>query len=138
MFENARAEAEVRLTNERFYRAFSQGDFVAMSELWAHRVPVVCFHPTAPLLIGRDAVLQSWRQILRNVPPLPLRCESASVVITNQTAILTCYEGAGDEPAHLAATNIFVVEDGDWRLVHHHAGPLSQPVRRQTPPLVVH
>jgi ketosteroid isomerase-like protein len=138
MFQNTKAEAEVFLANERFYRAFSHGDFDAMSALWAQRVPVVCFHPTAPVLIGREAVLQSWRQILRGVSTFALRCENAVVTIMNETALLTCYEGAGDEPAHLAATNVFVLEDGDWRMVHHHAGPLSQPIRRQHPPAVVH
>lgn len=136
MFQNPEAEAAVVLANERFYRAFSQGDFLAMSALWAQRVPVACFHPTAPALIGRDAVLQSFRQILRGSPTFALRCEEAVVTVVNETAILTCYEGAGDEPAHLAATNVFVVEDGDWRMVHHHAGPLSQPIRRAAPPVV--
>jgi len=136
MFQDPQAVAAVFLANERFYRAFSDGDFLAMSELWAQRVPVVCFHPTAPALLGREAVLESFRQILRGAPTFALRCEDAVVTVVNDTAILTCYEGAGDEPAHLAATNVFVVEDGHWRLVHHHAGPLSRPIRRTVPPVV--
>ena len=36
-------------------------------------------------------------------------------------------------PAHLAATNIFVLEEGRWRMVHHHAGPLSVPEPRRSP-----
>lgn len=136
MFQDPQAEAAVFLANERFYRAFSDGDYSAMSELWAQHVPVACFHPTAPALIGREAVLQSFRQILRGAPTFALRCEDAVVTLVNDTAILTCYEGAGDEPAHLAATNVFVVEDGNWRMVHHHAGPLSRPLRRPAPPIV--
>lgn len=136
MFQNPRAEAAVYLANERFYRAFSEGDYPAMSELWAQRVQVACFHPTAPALIGREAVLQSFRQILRGAPTFALRCEDAVVTVVSDTAILTCYEGAGEEPAHLAATNVFVFEDGDWRMVHHHAGPLSRPIRRAAPPVV--
>lgn len=138
MFQNTKAEVEVLLANERFYKAFSDGDFEAMSELWAHGVPVVCFHPTAPLLVGREAVLQSWRQLLRGVSSFALRCEDAVITVVNDTAILTCYEAAGDEPAHLAATNVFVLEEGQWKMVHHHAGPLSRPIRRQGPATVVH
>lgn len=41
---------------------------------------------------------------------------------------MQCYEGIEAQPAHLAATNAFVLEDGAWRMVHHHAGPLSQPI----------
>lgn len=138
MFQNTQAEAEVLLANARFYRAFSQGDFESMSDVWARRTRVVCFHPTVPVLIGREAVLRSWRQILRGVLRFELRCDDAVVTVLNETAILTCYEGAGDEPAHLAATNIFVREDGAWRMVHHHAGPLSQPVPRVSAPSIVH
>jgi hypothetical protein len=42
-------------------------------------------------------------------------------------AFVTCFEASGDEPAHLTATNIFIVEGGSWRMVHHQAGPLSEP-----------
>jgi hypothetical protein len=55
------------------------------------------------------------------------------VSLVGDTAIVTCYEGGSDEPAHLAATNVFVLEDEAWRMVHHHAGPLARPVQRRRP-----
>jgi hypothetical protein len=33
--------------------------------------------------------------------------------------------------AELCATNVFAREDGAWKLVHHHAGPV---LRRVPPP----
>ena len=125
---HATTQAEVLDANATFYRAFTDGDYAAMSELWAQRAPVTCFHPAARALIGRSAVLDTWRQILGGPSRLKLRCDQPIVRVIGETAIVICYEGSNDEPAHLAATNVFVLEDGRWRMVHHHAGPISRPV----------
>jgi len=130
---HAVAQAAVLDANATFYRAFTEGDYAAMSELWAERAPATCFHPGARALIGRSAVLDTWRQILGGSSRLKLRCDQPVVRVLGQTAIVTCYEGNNDEPAHLAATNVFVLEDGRWRMVHHHAGPISRPVPRSGP-----
>jgi ketosteroid isomerase-like protein len=134
MFEEQQRQAEVAIlrANADFYRAFSRGDYAAMSEVWARRAPVACFHPAAPLLTGREAVLGSWREILQ-APPFQMRCEQPVVHVIGDAALVTCYEGTGNQPARLAATNVFVLEDGAWRMVHHQAGPLSAPIPRRTP-----
>ncbi len=124
------AEASVLGANATFYRAFTGGDYAAMSELWAQRAPVTCLHPGAPVVVGRSAVLDTWRQLLGGSSRIELRCDQPLVHLLGEAAIVTCYEGTGDDPAHLAATNVFVREDGAWRMVHHHAGPLSRPARR--------
>jgi ketosteroid isomerase-like protein len=123
-------EAEVLQANARFYRAFTAGDYPAMTRLWAERAPCLCFHPGAPALIGREPVLESWRQILREPPPFEMRCDHARAQLFGELAIVTCYEGNGEHPAHLAATNVFTREDGAWRMVHHHVGPLGTPIHR--------
>src|SRR5258708_8372392 len=99
-----------------------------MAALWAARAPVACLHPAARALIGRSPVLESWKQILGGASRFKLRCDQPIAHVVGDTAIVTCYEGAGDQPAHLAATNVFVLEDGRWRMVHHHVGPGSIPV----------
>ncbi len=38
---------------------------------------------------------------------------------------MICYEVLG--PNVLVATNVFLREDGAWRMVHHHAGPCAAP-----------
>jgi ketosteroid isomerase-like protein len=125
--ERARAEAAVLEANQEFYRAFGRGDFHAMSELWAKLAPVACLHPGAPLLSGRPAVLASWKQLLGAAPAWKMVSRDATVLLLGSTAIVTCLEANGDQPAHLIATNVFVSEEGRWRLVHHHAGPLTVP-----------
>jgi ketosteroid isomerase-like protein len=123
-------EASVLAANATFYRAFTTGDYAAMSDLWAERAPVACLHPGARALSGRAVVLDSWLQILSGTSRLELRCDRPIVHLAGEAAIVTCYEASGDRPAHLAATNVFTLEDGRWRMVHHHAGPLSSPVPR--------
>jgi ketosteroid isomerase-like protein len=125
---SASAKAAVLQVNGAFYRAFSEGDAAAMLALWAKHAPLVCVHPGSPALLGREAVLDSWRSMLRRKPSFELRCDDPAVSLFGETAIVTCYEAAGDDAAHLAATNVFVLEEGMWRMVHHHAGPLSVPV----------
>jgi ketosteroid isomerase-like protein len=127
---HSEAEAAVLAANAAFYRAFSEGDFAAMSQLWAERASVACFHPTSAVLVGRARVLQSWKQILRQNAPLEMRCHRATVHLLGEAAFVTGYEGNGSQTAHLAVTNVFVLEEGRWRMVHHQAGPLSQPLPR--------
>ena len=132
--KESRPELDVLRANAAFYRAFTQGDFAAMSALWAEQVEVTCFHPGATLLRGRSAVLGAWKQIMGDPAPFEMRCDQAQVQLLPSCAIVTCYEGNGGQPAHLAATNVFVLEAGQWRMLHHHAGPLSRPLARPAGP----
>ena len=126
--ERALAEVAVLEANRDFYRAFSEGNFDAMSRVWAVRAPVVCMHPGLPPIVGRSSVLDSWKQVLRPAAEWEMSCRAARAHVRGESAFVTCLEASGDKPAHLAATNVFVLEDGQWRMVHHQAGPLSHPV----------
>ena len=130
MTEADETERAVLAANARFYRAFSEGDFAAMSELWASRSPVACLHPGDSLLVGLQQVLRRWREILAPGPAFVLRCDKPIVQAFGTMAIVYCYEGVDDEPAHLVATNVFVREGEaeGWRMAHHHAGPLAAPL----------
>ncbi len=127
------AETEIAHANDSFYRAFTAGSYQAMAELWAQSAAVSCVHPGAPAIVGRESVLDSWRTILREAPSLPMRCDGAVVNLLGEVAVVTCYEASGHHPAHLAATNVFVLEGGSWRMVHHHAGPLARSIPRPAP-----
>jgi ketosteroid isomerase-like protein len=126
-------EAAIYNANSAFYRAFSAGDYAAMSRLWAAEAPVSCVHPGMPALLGREAVMQSWAQILNGAAPFEMRADHAQVHILGEIAIVTCYEANADQPAHLAATNVFMLEADAWRIVHHHAGPLARTIAKQGP-----
>jgi ketosteroid isomerase-like protein len=113
----------VLAANEAFYRAFNQKDIAAMEAVWAVSSDVVCIHPGWNVLRGRDAVLDSWRNILSNPAQARIVTGGASATVIGTAAIVVCRELVGGSP--LAATNVFVLEDGAWKLLHHHSGPVA-------------
>ena len=116
-------EARAALTaNDVFYTAFSSGDTAAMNSCWSSEASVLCTHPGAQTIHGRDEVMESWRQILENGPP-SVRWSDGRVAVIRGVALVSCIEWLID--GTLMATNVFIWEDGSWKLVHHHAGPLS-------------
>lgn len=120
-------EDEVRAANEAFYAAFRARDLAAMDALWARRAPTRCVHPGWDVLRGRVPVIQSWRRILANPDAPAIEGTDVDVAILGDVAVVTCREGERGQPTGLIATNLFVREDGAWRIAHHHASPLAQP-----------
>ena len=124
------AELEVLEANSAFYRAFAARDAAAMDALWARRAAVACVHPGWDALRGREEVMASWRSILGGDAP-HIRCTRASAHVLGAAAFVICHETT--EGARLVATNVFVREDGAWRMVHHQAGGLAQPPEDDEP-----
>ena len=115
-------EEAVIAANERYYAAFATRDPVAMNALWAVRTPVSCVHPGWMILEGRDDVLASWASILGNETQPRVVPGGAKAVVLGEMAMVHCREFVGG--AGLMATNLFVREDGAWRIFHHHASPV--------------
>jgi hypothetical protein len=105
--------------NTDFYVAFARGDMAAMERLWATREDITCIHPGWQALVGREAVIESWRAILASPPPV--RCIGARAFVNGTSAHVICYEGLGD--GMLVATNLYLRENEVWRMTHHQAGP---------------
>lgn len=116
-------EHAVLFANEAFYLAFAEGDIPGMDDIWAREAEVFCIHPGWAPLSGRDAVMESWRAILENPNSPSVEFADAVAVVEGTMAYVLGYESIGD--GHLAATNIFIHENGLWKMVHHHAGPTS-------------
>ncbi len=109
--------------NEAFYRAFRERNFEAMDELWSAEAQVACIHPGWRPLSGREAVMASWRGILKNPTSPQVRCEHPRITTAGEMAFVVCCEDVGG--ARMAATNIYVKEGGRYRIVHHAAGPIA-------------
>jgi len=111
--------------NEAFYRAFNERNFAAMAALWAVSLPVSCVHPGWGALIGREAVMGSWEDVLGAPTGPTIQPRNERVILYGDSALVLCEEVLGG--AVLAASNLFVREDGAWRLAHHQAGPIADP-----------
>ena len=111
----------VLAANSEFYRAFLNRDFDRMNEIWSKREDVTVIHPGHPLLHGRAKVLTSWRQILSSVHSPDIHCCNTTAYVSDSVAYVICNESLSTST--LIATNIFILENDSWKLIHHQAGP---------------
>lgn len=111
--------------NEFFYRAFAARDMKGLEEIWANVPTISCTHPGWNPVIGRIAVLESFRAILQGPSPPDVRCLAPTPVLLGECAYVLCHEALGGN--YLVATNVFIREGRLWRLHHHHAGPAGNP-----------
>ena len=129
-------EAAVLAANAAFYTAFRHRDIVTMLSLWCKQGPVSCVHPGWPPMTDRRQVLKSWADILSNPGSPSVHCEAEQVLILAPgVATVLSVEMIGGQA--LAATNVFVLEDAQWRLSHHQASPMAgsfDPAEEETPP----
>jgi ketosteroid isomerase-like protein len=117
------SEADVLAANEAFYQAFNQKDIPAMEAVWAESAPVTCIHPGWTALSGRGPVLDSWRSILNNPNQPRIMSGRSAVIYLGEIAIVLCRELVAGTP--LEVTNVFIEENGAWRMLHHHSSPAS-------------
>jgi ketosteroid isomerase-like protein len=108
--------------NAAYYRAFATADFTAMSRIWA-KEQVSCVHPGWPVLIGRKAVLDSWKGILGNPGSERIEFHEATAIVAGDEGRVLCIEVLGETA--FAASNWFRRIDGAWRMIHHHASPIA-------------
>lgn len=113
----------VQSLNSKFYTTFAAGDFDTMNDLWAKHHNLAVIHPGWPALHGYEQVMQSWQRIIGAQGPIDITCADENVYIMSSVAFVICTEILGD--TKLAATNIFIKEDGQWKIAHHHASPVQ-------------
>lgn len=82
--------------NSKFYKAFSEKDYLAMEELWLHDASVLCIHPSHAPLVGAVNVLNTWKKMFESghdtfqrnrMEPTNIR-----ISVKGTTAIVTCDE----------------------------------------------
>jgi len=109
-----------------FYAAFADCDVQAMNAVWADD-DVICIHPGSSALIGHDAVMRSWINILTDADPPNLHIEVISRIVCDKLAVHVVEEhiapvaGAPGTTSVVLATNIYRHEDDGWRMLEHHA-----------------
>lgn len=115
--------ADLLAANAAFYAAFNAGDVAAMDVLWARNAPVACVHPNWNALEGREQVMESWRNILGNPDQARVFAGAESAHELGDVGYVLCREIV--DGSALATTNVFALEDGEWRMVHHHTSPVA-------------
>jgi ketosteroid isomerase-like protein len=120
-------EAQLVEANAGFYRAFESLDLAEMDRAWAHAEYVRCVHPGWCLLVGWEAVQQSWDAIFKGTREMRFSIEDVRPHVDGDLGWVTCTENilshARGQVAvtSLLATNLFERRGGEWLMVHHHA-----------------
>jgi ketosteroid isomerase-like protein len=117
---------DVLAANQVFYDAHERRDLEAMRAVWEHSSRVVCVHPGWPILRTWPAVEESWRRILAGPGRNQFILTNEAVTVDGHVAWVTLDENlvAGAMAGTIAATNMFVLEQGSWKLVVHHGSPV--------------
>ena len=116
-----------------FYDAFERADLPGMMTVWAEEDDIVCIHPQGPRLTGFEAVRESWAQIFSGwVSRLKLRTIEVRKYSGQEVAVHSVIEvlsvpGQQGPTQSVCATNVYELTDNGWRMVAHHASPLSEP-----------
>jgi len=132
------SDSEVLAANDAFYAAFARKDLEAMDDIWSKHAEIACVHPGWDAIRGRDEVLASFRAILQSPGAPPIRPSRATATVIGDVAFVVCTESIDD--TELVATNVFVRENGAYRLVLHQAGPIARASAertKKTPPRVL-
>ena len=115
-------ETAVLAANAAYYRAFATADAAAMSRVWADD-KVSCIHPGWPALVGREPILESYRQIFSNPHQDRIEPRNELVMITGDLARVLCVEFVAGNA--LATTNLFRRVGNEWLMTHHQASPIA-------------
>lgn len=109
-----------------FYTAFADCDVKAMNTIWAS-ANVICIHPGSSALVGREAVMRSWSNMLSNAELPNIRVNVLSRLTEGGLAVhvveehITSGYGESATASMVLATNVYRREEGVWRLLEHHA-----------------
>ena len=117
---------DVRAANDAFYAAHEARDLSVMSATWEQTDRAVCVHPGWPILRGWEQIEESWKRIFDGVGRNQFIITNLSAHVVGEMAWVTLEENLVDrgETYAIAATNVFVRRDGEWKLIAHHGSPI--------------
>lgn len=118
--------ARTEFANDAFYSAFNARNFKQMSSLWANSNNCTCMHPGWQPLIDREDVLNSWHQIFINQPDdFFVKHHVIKTNVLGGVFSVLCFEELGE--AWMVATNNYLFENDEPKIVHHQASPCRPP-----------
>ena len=125
------SEKEVLKTNQRFYDAFNKNDIELMIGVWLNDPISQCIHPEWDVLIGFENIMTSWQIIFAAAQDLEIKLSHVDVTASENIAWVTCQENlfsivsSGVQLSKVHSTNLFKMMNGEWKMILHHASPVS-------------
>jgi len=116
-----------------FYQAFTTVDADLMVAVWADGDDALCIHPGSDLRRGKTAVMTSWTEIFSGslAPAVEYRYvggyASENLVVRIVEERIWPRDKQRSEATRVLATNVYVRDEGSWRMTEHHASlPLME------------
>jgi ketosteroid isomerase-like protein len=122
-------EERVRKASEQFYSALSNmtsGDAKALNDVWSHSQSVTTMHPIGGQETGWDKVQRSWQKVSEVSKHGKVRLTNQVINVSGDMAYeLGVEQGSmelGGKQINIdhRVTNIYRLENGNWKIVHHH------------------
>ena len=134
--QKADAEKELRAANDQFYAALNAmftGELDPMNAIWSHREDVTDLGPFGDRLVGWEAVGAEFKKESGMKLGGRVMVKDVMVHAGSDLGYTVCVEqgenmSAAGKPVRVShrATNIFRLENGQWKLVHHHTDPSAE------------
>jgi uncharacterized protein (TIGR02246 family) len=124
------AEDDVRAASDQFYsalEAMANGDASSMADVWSHEDDVTAMHPIGGREAGWEAVSESFAGVASASTKGTVTRSDQIIRVVGDGAYELCTESVSwtfaGEPMSLEGrtTNVYRKEDGEWKMVHHHA-----------------
>jgi ketosteroid isomerase-like protein len=125
------AEKDIRAATVLFYAAFNSalhGDLDPLTAVWSHRPDVSNLSAAGGHAMGWNEVHAGFLNMARLYPSGRIEQRDMSVVAGKDLGYSVCTETgqlrSSEGPMvtfNQRATNIFRLEGGTWKLIHHHA-----------------
>jgi ketosteroid isomerase-like protein len=125
------SEKEVLKINQRFYDAFNKNDIELMIGVWLNDPISQCIHPGWDVLTGFKNIMTSWQKIFAAAQDLEIKLSHVDVTASENLAWVTCQENlfsivsSGVQLSKVHSTNLFKMMNGKWKMILHHASPVS-------------
>ena len=116
--------------NKKFYKAFNARDLDAMKSVWSSRENVICVHPGWDPLNGFEPIMESWQGIFKNSGNMDIQVSDVTVTASEDLAWVSCVEKLytiatnGVLASKVFSTNLFQLNEGNWKMIMHHASPM--------------
>ena len=125
------SEKDVIEMNQSFYDAFNKNDIELMIGIWLNDSTSQCIHPGWDVLTGFKNIMTSWQKIFAAAQDLEIKLSNINVTTSENLAWVTCQENlfsivsSGVQLSKVHSTNLFKKQNGEWKMVLHHASPVS-------------
>ncbi|MEI6879358.1 MAG: nuclear transport factor 2 family protein [Planctomycetota bacterium] len=131
--KDATPEGRLRSANAKFYSSINTmlttGNTDSFSDVWSHRDSASNFGPSGARQVGWEEIDAQFKREGAMKMGGNITCEDMVVVLDNDgnNGYVTCVEVGNNmtidgktTQVRFRSTNIYQMENGKWKLVHHH------------------